>query len=120
MTREWSAANLMPSSVIWTWTLLVKFMHRSSWYRGLVEFATARKSGWGAGVLGWASSGAMMSRDAPAEKYGGKEAEMVVTQTKTKKPQDGRTFKMLLIYTAMPTRYVTFAILFFWRGKGIF
>ena len=45
MTREWSAANLTPLSVIWTCILFVKLIDLRSWYKGLVELATARKRG---------------------------------------------------------------------------
>lgn len=45
MTRELSAAKRMPSSVIWTWTLCAKSMQRRSWYSGLGDVETARKTG---------------------------------------------------------------------------
>lgn len=49
MTRAWSAANLRPFSVTSTCTLLVKLIALRSWYKGLVELATARSMG-GAGA----------------------------------------------------------------------
>lgn len=51
ITRAWSDANLMPSSVIWTWTLGAKLMHLRSWYMGRVDVATARKIGGASGAM---------------------------------------------------------------------